>query len=46
MNAVKDLAKTAQDILDEAKQLLNTTATLIIDAKKDFSQIGKLLRKF
>ncbi|XP_026292152.1 laminin subunit alpha [Frankliniella occidentalis] len=39
VNAVNQLAESAQNILNDAKELLTKTAKLIIDAKKDFSDI-------
>ncbi|KAK3929045.1 Laminin subunit alpha [Frankliniella fusca] len=42
VNAVNQLAESAQNILDDAKQLLAKTASLILDAKKDFSDIEQV----
>lgn len=42
IDAVNDLAKSAVNVLNEAKQLLDNTANLVIEAKKDFGQIGEL----
>lgn len=41
IDSVNDLAKSAVNVLNEAKQLLDNTANLVIEAKKDFGQIGE-----
>lgn len=39
LNRVTTLAQAAEDVLDEAKKLLNETATLIVDTERDYRAI-------